>query len=240
MCGLPKVGVGSGREDSGFTLLELLIAMTLLSFGLALLFGSLSLGGRAWETAADRVGTVSDHQVVHRLMRDHLSRVFPLVLGDYTTLAGSPKNELRYAFEGRPDRIAFAAFMPPYPDVGGLYLIAFQASGGADGTQLRLLRSLHTTDVDEMEIDDPDESVLLSEAPHAMAFSYYGPSEANQELAWQDRWVDRDDFPMLVRFAIGPMEEAAEIWPDLIVRLAINMDAACIAPSGVGKCRLVE
>ncbi len=42
-----------GRRQAGFTLVELLVAMTLLAFLSITLFGGLRFGARSWEAVVD-------------------------------------------------------------------------------------------------------------------------------------------------------------------------------------------
>ena len=53
----------SGR-NAGFTLVELLVAITLLALVSAALFGGLRFGARAWESATSRIARCSKSTAV--------------------------------------------------------------------------------------------------------------------------------------------------------------------------------
>ena len=58
----------------GFTLLELLVAMTLLALLAGLLFGGLSFGVRVWEKGDAELEKLAELQIAHGLIRRVISR----------------------------------------------------------------------------------------------------------------------------------------------------------------------
>ncbi|MEE9250386.1 MAG: prepilin-type N-terminal cleavage/methylation domain-containing protein, partial [Alphaproteobacteria bacterium] len=76
---LPAATEDRAWRERGFTLLEVLIAMTLLGLIMMLLFGGLRLGTRAWETNSDRVEEISQIEISHQIIRRMLAQAYPLV-----------------------------------------------------------------------------------------------------------------------------------------------------------------
>ena len=66
------------RRERGFTLIEVLIAITLLGMIVMLLFGGIRLGARAWETSSDRTGENTSIEISHQIIRRMLSQAYPL------------------------------------------------------------------------------------------------------------------------------------------------------------------
>ena len=64
--------------DQGFTLLELLVAITLLGLLMAALFGGLRLGARVWETGETRLDASARVQIVQDFLRQRLAEALPL------------------------------------------------------------------------------------------------------------------------------------------------------------------
>lgn len=100
------------RAKNGFTLLETLVALSLLAALIATLAGGLRLGTRAWESA--RVGASLDEaDVLVRALAWRLERAFPArrLRADGAAVA---------AFDGGPDQCRFVGVSEGRADWGGL------------------------------------------------------------------------------------------------------------------------
>ncbi|MCH8035911.1 MAG: prepilin-type N-terminal cleavage/methylation domain-containing protein [Proteobacteria bacterium] len=99
--------VANGRQR-GFTLIEILIAMTLLGLLMAMLFGGLRLGTRAWEASDARSAELARLEAVHGFIRRALTGAYPLL----RTETGGAKR--RIAFTGGAEagvsRMGLASF----------------------------------------------------------------------------------------------------------------------------------
>ncbi|MBI5178771.1 MAG: prepilin-type N-terminal cleavage/methylation domain-containing protein [Nitrospinae bacterium] len=113
---------GGGRQG-GFTLIELVIAMSLLAAMAAILTGGLSLSLRSWEAGKERMEEHHD-----------LTEGFLMLEGQVrmarTAFWLNEKNERTPVFSGKPEEIVFAAGYPrlvPLGEAEGWYLqkIAF-------------------------------------------------------------------------------------------------------------------
>lgn len=221
---------GKARGADGFTLLELLVALTLLGFILALAFGGLRFGAKAWQSGDRKIERLSELQVAHRVVTRILSRAFPLVLQDGI--------EPRYAFEGTAAGVSFVAFMPNYPDVAGPYIIRLEVVRTGRGSELRMKRAPFAASAGGLKLAQADEDVALFETPHRMAFSYFNAVAGSGEGEWLDRWDDDKQMPALVRLRVFAPDMDGSVWPDLVARLVINMDSACLVADAEGLCRL--
>jgi len=63
---------------NGFTLIEVLIAMTLLSLMVTLLFGSLRICSQSWEQGENKMAEVNEAAVVYNFFQRYLSSAMPL------------------------------------------------------------------------------------------------------------------------------------------------------------------
>ena len=202
------------RGQSGFTLLELLVAITLLGIVMVLLFGGLRFGTRAWERGDERSEELARLEVVHGFVRRHLSEAYPLVVPE-------GRAERRIDFVGRPDTLALAALMPARLGAGGFHRLVFSVVG--DGVRKRLVVSRHPfrsgmdDSAEPPETGDGTETVLL-EGISSAAFSYYGAIGADDEPAWRDAWEDARSPPLLVRLDVTFPEGDRRYWPELVVR----------------------
>ena len=60
-------------KNTGFTLIEVLIAMSLLSIMMLLLFSSMRVSVRNWDAGEKRINKVSDAATAHNFFRRHLA-----------------------------------------------------------------------------------------------------------------------------------------------------------------------
>ena len=66
------------HDPAGFTLLELLVAMTLLGLLMMALFGGLQLGARVWEVSERALDDEGRTLAVRRFLHDRLEQAFPV------------------------------------------------------------------------------------------------------------------------------------------------------------------
>ena len=99
----------------GFTLIEVLIAMTLLSIMVVLLFSSLKICADSWEKGESKITDVNEVAVVYNFFQRHLSVAKPL----WNDLSDEEKT---FSFQGNEQSLQFIS--------------AFPASAGRSGLQL--------------------------------------------------------------------------------------------------------
>jgi general secretion pathway protein J len=224
-----------GRK--GFTLLELLIAMTLLGFVLAMLVGGLRIGARVWETGEQAQDRLAQLQLVQRLVRRQLGRALPLRLVE-------TQGERRIAFDGAAEALRFAGPAPAHLAAGGLYRLAIRASEGAEA--LRLVMTwrpfeddaeafaedraveLEDQDFDDRDFDDRDfddrdfEAVILLDDIAGVDFAYFGALDEDEAPAWHEEWDGLAQLPALVRLRVDFADDDERVWPDLVVAPMIS------------------
>jgi len=208
----------SGSE--GFTLIEVLVAFTLLSLVLAITFGGLRLGARAWQSGEEAVERVEEFHTTYALLRRFVARAYPLTWGD--ALA-----DRRFAFVGEEDSFSFVALFPSYPSLPGPQLVTVETEESDEGESLRLRWKPFEPDEDETRDADPVEDHILVEAPVMATFAYFGDPEGGEDRDWRDSWEAETAFPQLVRLSVVPSDGRVP-WPDLVLPVAIDMDVDCL------------
>ena len=204
------------HAEHGFTLLELLAAITLLGLLMAVLFGGLRLGARVWETADARLDASSRIQIVQDFIRQRLAETLPL-----EALAAEPAQEGGFAplFQGTTQAVRFAGLLPEHLGAG-LYLmdLVLADSGDAEGTGNLVLRwrpfDLYDETREEVE---PEERVLV-ENIEGLEFAYFGTNNPEQPPEWREGWERQPELPRLIRIRVHFAEGDERQWPELIVR----------------------
>ena len=144
------------RRQAGFTLVELLVAMTLLAFLSVALFGGLRFGARSWEAVVDSSAERDRIASTQTFLRDRLGQL--TVPGP----AGLRQFDADGRLDGGPERVEFVAPWLSALSLGGLYRFTLWHDDAGDG-RLMLLWAPAEADPDALEElgDLAGERVLL-------------------------------------------------------------------------------
>jgi len=196
-----------GTKTAGFTLLELLVAVSLVALLSVLLFGGLRIGLRS----ADAVDRRVDHTAQILQAYDFMQNV----LADARPLPTAP-NALQSPvdFTGEPDRLSFVAVPPDDVGLGGFQLLRVALQGTAQNRRLVVSWQPAKRGPTPSEPSMLQPSILLDRVS-SVDFAYFGVADPNRPPEWLDHWTDRLTLPLLVRLRIA----MADHWraPDLIV-----------------------
>lgn len=217
------------RGAAGFTLLEVLVAVTIFSLVVAILFAGYRLGIRSWESGERTQAAVSELRLAGAFVRRYASEAFPLAI--------SQRRAWRLWFRGDPGRMVFITAMPEHLGHGGMYEMTLAVEDGEDGKTLTVSRRLLHPDVEAGRPGVDDQARPLVGRLERATFEYFGASSEDGVAAWQRTWIDQQRLPELVRLrlesrAVGP-------WPDVTVRLpadAIRYQRT-VAPGGPGEAQ---
>jgi general secretion pathway protein J len=196
----------------GFTLLELVIGITLLGFILALIFGGFRLAANSWDAVETRVERTNDEQLARALVRRLLAQTQPL---HWKKAVNQP-----IAFSGEPGVIRAVAPLTGQAGAGGLRLIELgqereAAETGKGPLRLVLRHAPLRYDAENFAAGLGDaKSYLVLGDLDAVEFSYFGPEKAGEPPRWQDVWTNQEQLPRLVRVRLGSREGG---WSDMVV-----------------------
>ncbi len=203
-----------GRAGAGFTLVELLVALTLLGLVSVVLFGGLRFGTRAWEAGTARAERLAEVQAVQGVLRRRIAQaVRPEDAGAESAFSDSPA-----AFAGEEDGLRFVALVPSRVGVGGFYLFELWVADDGDGARLelawRLFRPEQPGGLDEPGLGGRR---VLIEGFEEAKFGYYGAERAGAEAEWRERWDGADGLPALIALEVAFPAGDPRSWPDLVV-----------------------
>ena len=189
-----------GRAQAGLSLIEMLVALGVLSAIGLMLAQALHTSARASHKAADVERTISDRLVLRR------------VLGEWFEHAQSARiTEDGRSFAGEANRISFTTLAPPFPNQRGFHAIDLrieQAENGA--SRLRAVRRALREGGEARGI------VLLDHAAD-LNFSYWDGTD------WRAQWPSRAGAPSQVRLEFG--EGAAP----MVFALKVETPLACFS-----------
>ena len=194
----------------GFTLVEVLIALTLFSLILSSLFSGLYAAGRNWRGSEVRVEENDDRRLGMELIRRLIEEAVPLQLNQ---TGGS-----RLLFEGRPDVLQFATPLPAHAGGGGIYWVKLDLiRGDDDTTRLRLRYRPVDPEMDFFapQQDEKADSMPLMDGIASLAFEYYGTGKPDSPPRWYRRWPDNRRLPVAIKVTLSPGDPKRSM-PELI------------------------
>ena len=195
----------------GFTLLELLISLTLLGLILVLLFGGLRLSIRSWDSVQKKVDNLNSVRSVEGFLRREMEQIYP-----YRWKAAPAR---RFAFVGERHKVNFVGPMPSRIGIGGLYAIALELEQTGSGRRLTWKYVPVDPQMQDFSSLDPAKEIVLAGteliAVDDIWLSYFGRETESAAPRWLDRWDSTVTMPQLIRIKVR-FADGSE-WPDFVV-----------------------
>lgn len=195
------------RRARGFSLLEVLLALVLLSAGLALAFATLrsatAVGVRG-EAMAERSETLRSTET---FLRQRLASALPL------SYSHDAETGQALRFSGDARHLSFVANLPDYLGHGGPYLHRIDFSDDQ-----RLLVSFTLVQSGQVFAERaPRPPEPLAEGLRSLRFRFRGPDAEGRLGPWLDEWRATDRLPLLV--SMQAQDAQGRDWPELVVAL---------------------
>ena len=193
----------TGRQ-SGFTLLEILVALVVLGFLMVGLTQGVRAGLTMWGAQTRRVGETADLDAGARVLRRLLSGISLPSAGGFLVASSTEK------FEALPDSLTFVGNLPTGFGTTRRADITLELHEGR--LVLRWTPRRH-----ELSIAPPPEPIETELIRRVERFdlAYWGSPSPGEPAGWQSRW-DRRDIPELIRVRLGFAKGDRRRWPDLI------------------------
>lgn len=203
------MSVKTYKQQAGFTLLEMMVAFSLLALLFLALFSSFHTIGRGWEAADRKLLKTEDIRLISEFLRNQLSQ----------TIVVQIKGEAGpvYAFEGADDYVRYAAPLQPLQNQGGIYLIELAVKPDKEGRKIEMRYAPYRPDLSWDEALEAVEPVLVYSGLGLVHFDYYAAESDQDDPRWQAEWLDQSVYPLLVRVMIEGKDH--QTWPTLIVDL---------------------
>lgn len=172
----------------GFTLLELMLALSIVAVLMVIVSGGLRIGLTAWQRGEERTARLDRDRSLVVLLEGALAGAFP-----YRVTPGDAEEPL-LLFEGHPDRITFATLSPPLPTAAPAAFSVVSLAADPAGLTLRQQILPSPVPLDRVE------PLLVDAHTSGLRFRYLGQEAGS----WEDVWdlTREDSLPRAVEITL--------------------------------------
>jgi general secretion pathway protein J len=198
------------HKAQGFTLIEVLISMTLLSMMMVLLFGSLKICADSWEKGENKIYEVNEFAVVYNFFHHYLSLAQPL-WDDFSSEKPS------FSFQGNAHSLQFVSEMPASAGRLGLQLFSVDLQSDNNNNFVKVTLTPFFP-LAETATWHKEEEILIK---HVSDFSlaYFGSDDEVSLGKWQNEWLAKNVLPRLLKINITL--DNGIICPEMIIELKV-------------------
>lgn len=217
------------KHESGFTLVELLVSLAVLSMMTALMVSGLSFGTQVWDRSSQRANSLGEVVALQSTMRRAIETIYPKMQGD--------DFQTRYVdFDGTADRMRFigpsldAMPMPGFTR----YEVRIAPNGGQEDLVLRWC-PLVVCPAEADFVNRARQAVLATDAERVQ-FRYRTEVEGGAD-DWRLTWSSQTSLPKAIEAGLVFPEGDKRPWPILVAMPRITQDAACVYDPVSKRCR---
>ncbi len=213
------------RVQRGFSLIELLIAMTILALVASVMSSSIRFSINTASVVEARVAAAETDHLVHRALRRHLQLARPVGMQD-------EDGDWQVDFEASRNSVSFIAPAPEALNVTGLVRIRLDivndSEVSGDAGQLLIQFEPYRQGRTGATRRTGDSRVILDGFGRA-EFAYFD-AKRRPSGQWVDAWQYADRLPDLVRLRVLTRRDAGEDTVELVIATKAN---AVVREAGV-------
>jgi general secretion pathway protein J len=196
---------GSIRSQRGFTLLEIIIAITLVAMIAAGLWGVLSISIRSWSRGTQSIDTNQHHRAILDLLRKQIASAYALS-APVDPQTGGPNIPI---FKGTENSVLFISLNSlQFHESPGLTLVSYEVTQNSrEGYSLMEKEERYTGQdpADESLMDRRDVKPLtVFDGLLSFAFDYFEPGTDEKPGGWVKEWDGQDNgtLPTAIRMTM--------------------------------------
>ncbi len=186
---------GLRPSPQGFTLVEILIALSLLGLVVAAIYSSWTAILRATKVGLEAAASVQRARIAVRMLEDSL--------GSAHAFAANPQYYSFVAENGREASLSFVTRLAKdFPRSGkfgdfDVRRVTFSVESAPDGGQQLVLRQQPLL-MEKMDVDEQEHPIVLAKNVQDFELQFY----SGQSRQWLDDWVQTNQLPQLVRVTL--------------------------------------
>lgn len=196
------------RGEAGMTLVELIVALVLVSLISAAIASGLRLGVSATKRQEQTGGAQMEIALAQAALRRLIEAARPMTGREGN---GAP----HVLVSGAKDSVTFVVELPHEFGFGGLYeaTLAAQESGGT--THLVARFRPHPP---QGTLSEAAHETFLVEGIEGVSFRYFWKANDRETAAWETSWSDQRALPRLVSLSVAFSGGDGRRWTELIAR----------------------
>ncbi|MCP4714394.1 MAG: prepilin-type N-terminal cleavage/methylation domain-containing protein [Deltaproteobacteria bacterium] len=182
-------GKDSDTGTAGFTLIEMVLAVSIFAMIIVVIFSSFRVGIRSWERGERNIEFNQRLRSVAELLFREISSTYP-----YKITPGQLDKHKEYiAFFGKADTLKFVSYANLQKRSGGLSLIELWVDED-EGLKLGegAAFASNASELDDVELRDDELSAVVFPEVVKIEFRYYERKKKEDEGEWVERWDPRD------------------------------------------------
>jgi general secretion pathway protein J len=217
---------------SGFTLLELVITITILSLILLVIAGALRLAASSWERGEEKAERYQKGRAVFSLLSQQLKSAYP-----YKIKAKKAEPDF-LAFQGASDSLRFvSSFSLKSKRPEGLVFVTYKIEEGKSSEKILKVCEQRVLNKDFMEETPKDDEFLsFIDGLSDIKFEYYKESEDEETAGeWVEAWDGKDEteLPRQIRVNLTWKEKRGE--SEIVLPALVSIPAYLYDDKGKAK-----
>lgn len=176
------------KSNKGFTLLELMISITLIGIVMLIVFGAMRLGYRSIEKAERTMEFLERIRTSLSLIEAQLQSQIPLTYEE--------DGERKVYFAGDKEFIQFSTNYSIWSGQMGYVRVAYNVEQDVHGK-----RALYATE-NTISVEDNRKTLLLDNL-ESVSFKYFYKDPTMEQGEWRDEWTEKSLLPEMVSINIS-------------------------------------
>lgn len=198
----------AASAQSGFTLLELLVAIMILTLIMTAAMGAIRMGSRSFEAGVMRADETAKIRLVENVLRRQFRQLLPITWIE--------NNRDFIAFEGNRRQVQFVAPAPDSSTGPGYLVYRLSSDPSQEPSSLVLEFAPFDPGADRFGMPGNRGREILAEGLR-VSFDYFGTLEEQGPPDWHDQWsADSASLPSIVRMRLTTRGQP---WPELLFRI---------------------